>query len=90
MMPEWDKVVEWCAIFITGLGVVFATGRNKQFQVENRKQIEELKKSVFPDDPENEIIRRVDLDRQCKQMEKLFEMMEKNLIQSIRIELGNN
>jgi len=86
-MPEWDKIVEWCAIFITGLGVVFATGRNKQFQIENRKQIDELKKSVSPEDPENEIIRRADLDRQCKQMEKLLVVMEKNLIQTIRIEL---
>ena len=87
MMPEWDKITEWCTIFITGLGVVFATGRNKQFQVENRKQIDELKKSVFPEDSENDIIRRSDLDRQCRLIEKFLEVMEKNIIQMIRIEL---
>jgi len=88
MLPEWEKLAEWGAILITGFGVVFASGKNRQAQVENRKCIDELKKAVFPEDPGREIIRQSDLDRQCAQIEKLFAVMERNLIQSIEIILN--
>ena len=87
MLSDWERVVEWGAIFVTGLGVVFACGRNKQAQVDIRKDIEEIRHNVFPDDPGREIVRQSDMDRQCGQIEKLFDAMEKNLIQTIKLEL---
>jgi len=89
MISSWEKIIEYGAVFITGLGVVFACGKNKQARVDDRKHIDNLNHNVFPDDPEREIIRQSDLDRQCKQIEKLFEIMEKNLIQKIELMLKN-
>jgi len=87
MMLNWEKIIEYGAVFATGLGVVFACGKNRQVQDELRKDIEELKHNIFPDDPEREIIRQSVLDRQCIQIEKLFNVMEKNLIQKIELML---
>lgn len=89
-MPEWDTLVEWFSIFFLGLGVVFTCGRNKQAREEDRRLIDELRKNVFPDNSEREIIRQSDLDRQYEQIEKLLTAMEKNLIQIIQVELRNN
>ena len=86
-MIDWEKIFEYGAILITGIGVVFACGKNKQSQDEIRKDVEELKHIVFPDDPDREIIRQRALDRQCAQIEKLLRVMEENLIQKIELVL---
>lgn len=86
-MPDWDKIFEWLSIFIIGLGVVFTCGKNKQAQIENRKHIDNLNNNMFPDDDERKIIRQADINREWAQFERLVAVMEKNLIQTIKIEI---